>query len=457
MRYHFLRIGIDNVDSYWGGCTTHFGYLVVKKILSLGGYLVDYPRLIRLNPDIPWKTRGNGCVAIDLMMPKNRVKEFVMWIKEFLLDYIDVIEGASSKNQPAIVIIDGDKLDAETLALLHKLYKRAVCSVVAVTEAINILKSIENKILLAYYPMGPRGLVGALSALGNLLISDYTYELLIYRKLSERDRERFIHIDDKIFEILLEREDTFANVDHETQKILITPAGPDPVIAGIRGDTITGILSTFRKLEKYINYDGWMIFVTNQGTNENFLHSKDREIDYYTQVLLEMRLTDMIHRKGGHISIEAFYNHDRFLINFYQESGRMRWVIKKLAYETKIYIGGGIKPNKQPGETDKVINPQIVYMPGTLINIIVKARPICPSCKVTLKSGGKGNIYKCKKCGYTIPGTETSINKTKVLPTLLLPPYRSILHISKPLKRIGREKSRRFYGIKKMLWIKADV
>ena len=457
MKYHFLRIGIDNVDSYWGGCTTHFGYLVVKKILSLGGYLVDYPRLIRLNPDIPWKTRGNGCVAIDLMMPKNNVKEFSMWIRRFLLEYIDMIEGASSKNQPAIVIINGDKLDEETLTLLHKLYKKAVRCVVAVVEVINVLTSMEDKILLAYYPMGPRGLIGALSALGNLLTSDYTYELLIYRKLSERRRERFRHIDTKILEILSEREDTFANVDHETQKILITPAGPDPVIAGIRGDTLTGILSTFRKLEKYINYEGWMIFVTNQGTNENFLHPRDIDIDYYTQVLLETRLTNMIHHKGGHISIEALHNHHKFLINFYQESGRMRWVIKKLAYKTKIYIGGGIKPNRKPGEADKVINPQIVYMPGTPIDIIIKARPICPSCKVTLKSGGKGNTYKCKKCGYSITGIEPSINKSMVLPTLLLPPYRSILHISKPLKRIGREKGRRFYGIKKMSWIKADL
>ena len=28
--------------------------------------LVDYPRLVRLNPNVPWKTRGNGAVALTL-------------------------------------------------------------------------------------------------------------------------------------------------------------------------------------------------------------------------------------------------------------------------------------------------------------------------------------------------------------------------------------------------------
>jgi tRNA(Ile2)-agmatinylcytidine synthase len=27
---------------------------------------VDYPKLIRLNPNVPWKTRGNGAVALTL-------------------------------------------------------------------------------------------------------------------------------------------------------------------------------------------------------------------------------------------------------------------------------------------------------------------------------------------------------------------------------------------------------
>ena len=60
-----LHIGIDDTDNRSGGCTTHLAFKVTEQILrKTNACFIDYPLLIRLNPNVPWKTRGNAaCVC----------------------------------------------------------------------------------------------------------------------------------------------------------------------------------------------------------------------------------------------------------------------------------------------------------------------------------------------------------------------------------------------------------
>ncbi|HIP57247.1 MAG TPA: hypothetical protein EYH02_04175, partial [Ignisphaera aggregans] len=60
-----LHLAFDDVDSPYGGCTTHAAtYLLGLLQHELNVKLLDYPHLVRLNPSIPWKTRGNGAIAL---------------------------------------------------------------------------------------------------------------------------------------------------------------------------------------------------------------------------------------------------------------------------------------------------------------------------------------------------------------------------------------------------------
>ena len=65
-----LHIGIDDTDSLGGGCTTWLITEIISELSELD--LVDFPRLVRLNPNVPWKTRGNGALSLSL------VKELVL-------------------------------------------------------------------------------------------------------------------------------------------------------------------------------------------------------------------------------------------------------------------------------------------------------------------------------------------------------------------------------------------
>ena len=86
-----------------GRCTTHLAFKVVEHLKKKqGAKLVDYPLLIRLNPNIPWKTRGNGAVCLRLKVQDT----------ERVIDYIRqaVEEGSAigSGFNPAIAFLESD-------------------------------------------------------------------------------------------------------------------------------------------------------------------------------------------------------------------------------------------------------------------------------------------------------------------------------------------------------------
>ena len=68
-----LHIGFDDTDSPNGGCTTYIAALLVEKLSNMGASFTDYPRLIRLNPNVPWKTRGNGALCLSIECPEDSV------------------------------------------------------------------------------------------------------------------------------------------------------------------------------------------------------------------------------------------------------------------------------------------------------------------------------------------------------------------------------------------------
>ena len=76
-----LHIGIDDTDSTTRGCTTYVAALLVEKLLKLHASFIDYPNLIRLNPNVPWKTRGNGALCLRIVYDESveaQIKETVI-------------------------------------------------------------------------------------------------------------------------------------------------------------------------------------------------------------------------------------------------------------------------------------------------------------------------------------------------------------------------------------------
>ena len=59
-----MHIGLDDTDSKKGGCTTYLAALLIEELGKFKVKFTDYPNLVRLNPNVPWKTRGNGALCL---------------------------------------------------------------------------------------------------------------------------------------------------------------------------------------------------------------------------------------------------------------------------------------------------------------------------------------------------------------------------------------------------------
>ena len=87
-----LHIGIDDTDSPKGMCTTFLCYEIVKFLEKQEIQFMDFPYLIRFNPNIPWKTRGNG--AVRLTIRTKYPKKIKNKIIQFVENYSDTKNGA---------------------------------------------------------------------------------------------------------------------------------------------------------------------------------------------------------------------------------------------------------------------------------------------------------------------------------------------------------------------------
>lgn len=450
--FKHIYIGLDDIDTYQGGCTTHFSTYIVEKIFELKGSLVDYPKLIRLNPDTPWKTRGNGAVSLEAIISKDNLKKLLYWIKNSLIEYLEQIGGHTYGTQPSIIILDGNKLSAEDYKILSSFSLNALYRIISLKE-LNIMLQylkMKNAVLASISPYGSRGLIGALSAIGNPLSTDYTYEFIIYRTIYEREKKRKIHL--SVFNYEIEDEFSFAHIDLENRRLLLIPHGPDPVIAGIRGSKLSSLFRIFYRLFSKLHWERWLIFVTNQGTNQHFKRLSKSKTLPYTQLIDYMKISKSSGKgRGGHIRLFAEYNNEFIHIMVYEQSGRLRDLLKKYDNPFIIGVGGGIKSSRHK-DTTFTLNTQILFNLNSYISDYQTVKPVCPKCFKEMESLGKDVGYRCKSCKYHIKtDIKGKISKTRWHPQLAFPPYRSTLHLSKPLKRYGREKRHRLKGIKNRL------
>ena len=95
---------------------------------------------------------------------------------------------------------------------------------------------------------------------------DHTFELLTYRK-PPYGKSRFANI--QIVLAQKENSQVFNCVDKRNKQVLIFPRGLDPVFCGIRGENPEAIWLYWDKIQPQPDINFWMIFRTNQGTNNH--------------------------------------------------------------------------------------------------------------------------------------------------------------------------------------------
>jgi tRNA(Ile2)-agmatinylcytidine synthase len=423
-----LSVGIDDTDSPEGGCTTYLAASLICTLRELGASFMDYPLLVRLNPNAPWKTRGNGAVCLRLSVPDENLEA----VKRIIINTIEAQGNFQCDNTNPGVIFHEGIVPLE----LKSFYESVLTTIVKLEKAEEL---INRHCSGAIGWKNRRGLIGALASIGATLTGDHTYELLTYRKAENLGKKRLIDFN-SVKSMDKQLGDTFNTVDPDNGQILITPRGPDPVLYGVRGETAESVFTAYGMIKTLEPVEMWAIFRTNQGTDAHLTRNyKISELEpFYPSIVVGEVTGNIIMIEGGHVIFTLKDETGEVDCAAYEPSGGFRFVVQDLRVGDFVKVAGGVRKV----ETGLTINLERIEI-LTLVRDTRLVNPRCPECGGSTESMGREQGFRCKVCGHRDIGftkVEEEI-KRSLRPGVYLPPLRAERHLTKPLKRYGRERS----------------
>ncbi len=375
-----IWVGMDDTDSPEGMCTTYLATLAIERLESEGFRIVGFPRLIRLNPTVPFKTRGNGAVSFLVETEDDRRDEVIDVVREIVEENAEL---KHEKTNPGVVFVDAD---SEVMNYLSKFAIKAVRDVVLLDEALFII----GKFMLPHLKFKKGlGLIGALASIG-LELTDRTYEVLAYRRPErfgtkrEIDEESFFDADYETYP------GTWDTVDWCNETVVAVPNSPDPVLFGIRGDDFHAIMRAF-EMVKTEPIDKYMVFVTNQGTDMHLIHENETDrIENYRSFILRGRvLKEPYDIPGGHVFFTIETKFGEVKCAAFEPTKQFRHVVRKLRRGDLVEVYGSMKRDTINLEKINIIE---------LAEVWVEENPLCPKCGKRMDSAGRGKGFRCKRC-----------------------------------------------------------
>jgi len=425
-----LHIGFDDTDSPNGGCTTYIAALLVEKLTKMNIMFTDYPSLVRLNPNVPWKTRGNGALCLRIICPESKLET----IKETVIDTVEKNSDLSydGNTDPGIVFITED-VPKE----VKEFAKKAEQTVLKIEDAINLAKKVNAEAI--GFKKG-RGIIGGLAAIGENLSGDHTYEIIAYRVPENRDKPRRVDVP-SVKTMDTNSPLTFNNVDPKTGRVLITPRGPDPILCGVRGESPDSVRKAYEMITVEEPVERWMIFRTNQGTDAHLRKvSTVSEIQPYNPVVVEGTVaTEPKVIQGGHVIFLIKDKTGEVDCAAYEPTVTLNKMARKLVKGDKLKVYGGVHPSSEHRLTINLEKVRVLKLASKVSFI----NPICPKCGKRLKSMGKNQGFRCNKCGFRSSELKKMHVKEDrgIEERRYITSPRSQRHLTKPHCRYGKEKT----------------
>jgi len=309
-----IWVGIDDTDSPRGGCTTWCLTELLALAREEGVDLIGEPRLVRLNPSIPWKTRGNaalsahfgrgrgprrrvGVVGGDPIFSFERARPLAPARASSFLESAWKRVLASSRvgearTDPALV--------ASSRPLPAELYYRAVREVVDVRETHALLRSLGAWVRAAGDGRGVIGAAASIAWPGRRR----TWELIAYRPI-DREGERRRVEPGSVRRAAREQRHLFLCDDPRTRRLLVAPHTPCPILFGLRGTDPESPLRALRRIRSE-PVDRWVLFRTNQGTGDHLVRRAVRELVPYSSSVLNVTVAEPpAILRGGHVRLRV--------------------------------------------------------------------------------------------------------------------------------------------------------
>jgi tRNA(Ile2)-agmatinylcytidine synthase len=416
---NILYVGIDDTDSSEGMCTTYIGALVMDELKHYGFQLKGHPRLIRLNPFAPFKTRGNGAISFNLSLNSGKDAKKA---KKLILNRVENLSELQHKNtNPGVVFYDGiitPELETYSMTTVQKIVTIENAQKLAVQVGAQFHKFKNG-----------RGIIGALAAIGYPL-EDRTYELLAYRIPENYGKKRKINYKSVLEMNQKTYPQTFDNLDEDEDYIAIEPHTPCPILYGIRGETPEAVIKAHGILKTCETIERIVVYATNQHTDNHLLKidhisQMDKCKCYIAQGFVENSPKTI---EGGHVIFNLKDDSGSIDCAAYEPTKGFRDVVKNLKDGDLLKVYGGIG-NKGSLNLEKI---HVLK----LAKVYESRNPIC-ECGKRMKSAGKNKGYKCMNCGFKLRyGTKNLIEvKRNIKKGFYEVPPAARRHLSKPLIR----------------------
>ncbi len=411
-----IWVGIDDTDSSRGMCTTYVATLAMEEVERIGR-VIGFPRLIRLNPTVPFKTRGNG--AVSFLAEVDDLSELVDVVSDVVMEHAEM---SDENTNPGVVFVSED-----VAAKLAGLAEKAIRDIVTIDEALFII----GKYMIPHVKLKKgRGLIGALAAVGAEL-SDYTLELLAYRYPHrfgtgrEYDEESFFEADYELYPEL------FDTVDWCNGVVVAVPNTPCPVLFGLRGESVD-VLYRALEIVKTEPYERFRIFVTNHATDMHIIDEKEvvqlkNFRSYRLRGIVAAQPYDI---EGGHVFFEIETKFGRIKCAAFEPTKQFRSIVRMLMPGDEVEVYGSMKRDTINLEKLAVLK----------LREYVEVNPTCPVCGKRMESAGRGKGYRCRRCKTkTFEKERVRIERSLEVGYYEVPPS-ARRHLSKPLIRmdVGR-------------------
>ena len=433
-----MFVAADDTDSMRGNCTTYLATeIIFDLIYNCNLDLIGPPRLVRLNPAIPWKTRGNGSLVMRFGKGKGK-KTFIGEIngepvysfedmedwepdKEMIIERIKpLVEKYHDPEYSDPGIVVSEKRPSEEFYFL---------GVRRVVERDTIVAELE-RIGAVRYELGcGRGIIGCTCGMA-WIPNDFTYELLSYRPQERWGTER-IFDRDSVYVADHTIPSSFNSWEDRSGRVAIVPATPCPVMYGFRGDDISDLIRG-HDIIKTEPQSRWLVFLTNQGTDDHIIYDCPREEFIPNSSYSVKGIVKKVERiRGGHTFMTINSEYGEVVCAAYEPSREFRHTIDWLTPGDKVEVLGELR------ESPRSLNIEKLHVLETVDEYEKISNPVCPSCNRLMVSVGKGKGYRCRQCKTKSDTPIMKKNTRWIVPGWYEPPVAARRHLSKPLKRMG--------------------
>ena len=410
-------IGIDDTDSRERGmCTTYVADTVARH-LEAAGADVERTLLLRCNPAVEHKTRGNAALAVHTDADAETAVDVA----------IDVVgsaaETADDRTNPGVVVADGapEAVPAE----VAEFARRAVDDHHTREAAARLA---ERGGYRAESWKNGRGVIGALAAVGAWrAFEGWTHEHITYRTPDRWGTERDVGRE-SVFEAAEAFYPTvWDTVDHGTGEAVCVPRTPGPLLYGIRGDDPAACRSVADRIESE-PVDRARTFTTNQGTDAHLRDGTVSTANEGRSYRLDGTVTSAPEtRRGGHVFFEFAGEDGDLQCVAFEPTKRFRDRVRRLRAGDRLTVCGEVESGTL----------KLEKFAARELRRVETVTPTCPDCGRTMESGGREQGYRCRDCGTAADGkVERPFDRALDVGWYEVPP-RARRHISKPLVRGG--------------------